>query len=107
MIKLGTTLILNADTEEDTAALPDSARLCAITCGLSYKATVTASSIDEAGFTYCIQRSIFTLNHTKLAPQEFPIRWHRKPEDIYPCLELVTALLLCDTPIETFAACIL
>lgn len=101
MIQIGSNIIINGDSAEELAEAAGQT-VCVITCGLSLKSTITASSIGDTGFTYCIQRSIFTVNKTRLVPQEFNIRWHRKPLDIYPCLEVVTALLLCDTPIEEF-----
>lgn len=93
MIQLGKTLILNADAVCDLS-IPDYTGLYPLTCGLSLCATVTASSIGDEGFTYCLQRSIYTLDGTELAPQEFNIRWTKKPSEIYPCLALVTLLLL-------------
>ena len=65
-----------------------------ITCGLSQKSSVTASSIGDDGFVYCIQRGFFTCDGDSVLPQEFKVRWTAKRENIYPCLELVTTLLL-------------
>ncbi len=105
MKRIGNTLIINADTPE---TLPEKIEnLSIITCGLSYKATITASSISDSGFNYCIQRSIFTESHNKLLEQEIPIHWYKKPEEIYGHLEFVTALLLCDTKAEAFNTIIL
>ena len=65
-----------------------------ITCGLSQKSSVTASSICDDGFVYCVQRGFFTRDGAAVLPQEFKVRWMMKRENIYPCLELVTTLLL-------------
>lgn len=65
-----------------------------ITCGLSQKSSVTASSIGDDGFVYCVQRGFFTRGGAAVLPQEFKVRWTAKRENIYPCLELVTTLLL-------------
>lgn len=102
MIQIGNTLILNGDQQTDFQGL-DLSELCPLTCGLSLRATVTASSIDDDGFTYCLQRGILTLDRQELPPQEFNVRWSRKPKDIYPYLALVTLLLLCGVSTEVFA----
>ncbi|MEG2584538.1 MAG: hypothetical protein RSA27_08530 [Oscillospiraceae bacterium] len=101
MIKLGEILILDNDSPNEPQPQIQKST-CIITCGLSYKSTITASSIDDDGFTYCIQRSIFTLNKVKIEPQEFKIYWAKKPKNIYHHLEIVTTLLICDTPIFAF-----
>ncbi len=94
MIRVGNILILNGDSTEQWDGI-DLTNLCPLTCGLSLRSTVTASSIQEDGFTYCLQRSIFTLEGAEIPPQEFNIHWKTKPEDIYPYLALTTILLLC------------
>ncbi|MBE5040308.1 hypothetical protein [Ructibacterium gallinarum] len=99
MIKIGNTLILNGDKETDTTGIQLNG-ICLLTCGLSLRSTVTASSLSDDGFTYCLQRSIFTLEQNELSPQEFNVHWHKKPDDIYPYLALVTLLLLCGVPIS-------
>ena len=94
MIQAGTSCIVNSDKPSSLESL-DFTNLCPLTCGLSVRSTVTASSIREDGFTYCLQRSIFDLDGKEISPQEFAVSWRQKPEDIYPYLELVTLLLLC------------
>ena len=101
MIKLGNTLILNADTITDLKDL-DCTGLCPLTCGLSLRSTVTASSINDDSFTYCLQRSIYALNGQELPPQEFNVFWSKKPTEIYPYLALVTLLLLCGVETHIF-----
>ena len=101
MIKLGNILILNSDQKEDLNNL-DFTGLCPLTCGLSLRSTVTASSITDESFTYCLQRSIYTLDGKELSPQEFNVFWSEKPVEIYPYLALVTLLLLCGVPTYTF-----
>ena len=101
MIKLGNTLILNADTTYDPRTL-DCTGLYPLTCGLSLRSTVTASSIGDEGFTYCLQRSIYTLDGTELPPQEFNVFWSEKPAELYPYLALVTLLLLCGVSTRVF-----
>ncbi len=99
MIQMGTNCIVNADSLSN---LKDTnlTGLCPITCGLSIRSTVTASSISEDGFIYCLQRSIFDMNGLEISPQEFKVSWRKKPDDIYPYLELVTLLLLCNISSE-------
>ena len=102
MIRVGNTLILNGDNRE-LWENTDLTNLCPLTCGLSLRSTVTASSIQEDGFTYCLQRSIFRLDGTEIPPQEFNIHWQTKPEDIYPHLALATILLLCGVDHTSFS----
>lgn len=68
--------------------------LMLITCGLSQKSSVTASSIGDDCFLYCIQRGFKTHLGNMLLPQEFKVRWNKRHENIYPYLELVTAMLI-------------
>jgi len=65
-----------------------------LTCGLSLKSTITASSINDSGFQYCIQRGFFKHDGGLVLPQEFSIRCTKKPENIYPYLAAVTLLIL-------------
>lgn len=99
-MKIGHIHIINADKKNQPLSSFDPHHIL-LTCGLSFNATVTASSIDDDGFVYCLQRSIFTLSHRVILPQEFHISWQKKREDLYPCLETVTLLLVCEIPIET------
>ena len=101
MIKLGKTLILNADTTYDPESL-DCTGFYPLTCGLSLRSTVTASSIGDDRFTYCLQRSIYTLDGKELPPQEFNVFWSKKPKEIYPYLAFVTLLLLCGVSTDVF-----
>ncbi len=94
MIQVGTSCIVNGDMPSNLQTM-DFTNLCPVTCGLSIRSTVTASSILEDGFIYCLQRGILDLNGNEIPPQEFKVSWRQKPDDIYPFLELVTLLLLC------------
>ena len=101
VIKVGKCLILNGDFQEDIA--PECLKDCyPITCGLSLRSTVTASSIEEDGFTYCLQRGIVTVDEKEILPQEFNVYWAVKPEDIYPYLAIVTMLLICGVSVDLF-----
>lgn len=102
MIKIGNTVILNGD-EKTILQKKELEGFCLLTCGLSLRSTITASSIQDDGFTYCLQRGIFTLDGKEIAPQEFNISWRKKPEDIYPYLALVTLMLICGASVELFA----
>lgn len=66
-----------------------------ISCSLGTRATVTASSIGDGGFTYCIQREFSDINKTAHPPQEFCVRGNIGAEDIYLYLSAVTALIVC------------
>ncbi len=101
MIQIGRNIIVNDDERVEESAL--SGEGCFLTCGLSLRSTVTASSIREEGFTYCLQRSIFAMDGTEILPQEFQVLWNAKPHEIYPYLEIVTLLLLCGLPKEIFS----
>lgn len=101
MIQIGNTIILNGDSLDKIKDI-DFTDFRPLTCGLSLRSTVTASSIGEDGFTYCLQRSIFTTENKELFPQEFNVFWSEKPDDIYPYLAIVTLLLICGVPTELF-----
>lgn len=69
----------------------------AITYGLNGKTTVTASSIDDIdslNFSYCLQRSIFTLSNTVIQPFEKPIKAKGKCDEIYYYLAAYTCYLI-------------
>ena len=102
MIQIGNMMILNGDNLHSLQDY-DFSNVCPLTCGLSLRSTVTASSIGDDGFTYCLQRGIFTLDKKELPPQEFNVYWSQKPKEIYPYLALVTLLLLCGVPAELFS----
>ncbi len=96
MVRIFDNLIIDSDA--DTAdKIPDQREILLITCGLKQNSSVTASSIGDDGFLYCVQRGFRTGGGKAVLPQEFKVRWRKKRENIYPCLEFVTALLLSDT----------
>lgn len=97
MITAFDSLIVDADNLSELEDF-DTDKLLLITCGLSQKATVTASSIDDECFSYCIQRAFKTVSGKTLLPQEFKIRCSKKAGNLYPALETVTLLLLFDVP---------
>lgn len=68
-----------------------------ITYGLNGKTTVTASSIDDIEnlcFSYCLQRTLFTIKNSVVQPFEKPMKVKGTSEDIYPYLAAYTCLLL-------------
>lgn len=68
-----------------------------ITYGLNGKTTVTASSIDDISglnFSFCLQRSIFTLSNTIVQPFEKPFIVKGKSDDIYYYLAALTCFLI-------------
>lgn len=101
MVRVGDNIIINADdlSEVEMAANTD---MIVVSCGLKLNATVTASSIDDDGFTFCLQRAIYTVSHKTVLPQEFNVAWKQKPDDIFAFLAVVTVLLLCDISPEIF-----
>lgn len=101
MLKVGNNLIINADSITDKKNCPDSSCII-ITCGLKLNSTITASSIDEYGFTFCLQRSIYSLSNNLISPQEFNVRYSKKPDDLFPLLSVVTTMLLCDVDPKVF-----
>ena len=101
MIKVGNNLIVNTDSEIDIKNCPDGDCIV-LTCGLKLNSTVTASSIDEYGFTFCLQRSVYTLSNNIISPQEFNVHYTQKPDDLFPLLSVVTAMLLCDIDPKVF-----
>lgn len=101
MLKVGNNLIINADNFKGRDLYPEK-EMIIITCGLKRNSTVTASSIGDDGFSFCVQRSILTLGNVEISPCEFNIHWLNKPDDLYPLLALVTMMLLCDVKPEVF-----
>ena len=92
MVRIFDNIIMDFEREEFDIA--EFEGLLLITCGLSQKSSVTASSIDDDGFVYCIQRGFCSHSGSLLLPQEFKVRWASKHENIYPYLEFITALLI-------------
>ncbi len=101
MLQVGNNIIINIDDENDIMSA-ENTDLIVLTCGLKLNSTITASSIADDGFTYCLQRSIFTLSHKRIAPQEFNVKWTKKPDDIFASLAIVTAFILCDVDLNIF-----
>ena len=95
MLRVYDNLIIDSDADAANK-ISDPRELLLITCGLKQNSSVTASSIGDDGFLYCIQRGFRTRGGNALLPQEFKVRWSKKRDNIYPCLEFVTALLLSD-----------
>lgn len=94
MVRIFENIIM--DCERDTLSNDEALEFPLITCGLSQKSSVTASSIDDDGFVYCVQRGFYTHSGQIILPQEFKVYWTGVHENIYPYLEFVTALLLID-----------
>lgn len=88
------TLVIDNDNSCIIPSLA-SLELCVITCGLAQKATVTASSVKENNFTYCLQRSIFDLKGQEIFPQEFGVSCKKKITSLSSCLLGITALFIC------------
>lgn len=101
MLQVGENIIVNTDDEADVELAEDT-ELIAITCGLKLNSTITASSISDDGFTFCLQRTIYTLSRQEVNPQEFNIKWRKKPDDIFIPLAIVTALIICGVDTEIF-----
>lgn len=101
MIQIGNNIIVNADDPNDIMNVSGLDPVV-LSCGLAGTSTVTASSIQDDGFTFCLQRSIFTVGGNRLSPQEFNVKWFKKPDDIFSSLAAVTTLLLCDVKPEIF-----
>lgn len=97
MIVFDKNTIINAE-DKDEVSHSSSMSSAVLTCGLSMTSTITASSIDDSGFLYCIQRGFLERSGALVLPQEFKINWSRKAENIYPYLEAVTLLLLSGVP---------
>lgn len=87
-------IIITAD-EFLKASEPLTSEAYIISCSLGTRATVTASSIEDGGFTYCIQREFSDINKATHQPQEFCVRGNVDAENIYLCLAAVTALIVC------------
>ncbi|MCI5891853.1 MAG: hypothetical protein MRZ66_00385 [Clostridiales bacterium] len=97
MIIFDKNLIVNAENTDELEKSRNFSNAM-LTCGLSLKSTVTASSIDDNGFVYCIQRGFFRHDGKLVLPQEFNVSWTSKAENIYPYLEAVTLLILSGIP---------
>ena len=60
LIKIFDSLIMDYQQNNLPREIPDDG-FYLITCGLSQKSSITASSIGDDGFVYCIQRSFCLL----------------------------------------------
>lgn len=84
-----------------------------ITYGLNSKACITDSSIKNENdilkeLQCCIQRTIPTLNKTKIEPQEFKVILKKyKSINIYSILAAVSVAIICGIPINSFSKTIL
>ncbi len=101
MIKIGNNTIINTDDSYEVELAKDLKSII-LTCGLQLNSTITASSIDDEGFTFCLQRAIFSLSNRRIPQQEFNVKCHKKPDDIFKYLAIVTILILCDVDPKVF-----
>lgn len=73
-----------------------------VTYGLNGKTAVTASSIDDIdglGFSYCLQRSIVTINGNLVQPFEKPLKTTGKALDVCYHLAACTCAVILDLKI--------
>ena len=89
---LGDYIIINQDNPNELKDINCSDKFV-INCGFSGKSSITVSGIDDYGITFCVQRLI-PCKFGDILPQEFNVKCHKKYDEIYPCLETVTLLLL-------------
>ncbi|CDF58499.1 Mur ligase family protein [Thermobrachium celere] len=90
-------IILNADSIQKIEFVCE--KVYPITYGLNERTTVTASSIDDMNglcFSFCLQRSIVTINGKLIQPFEKPLSLKGKYQDIYYYLASISALLCLD-----------
>lgn len=98
MLQVGNSIIINNDDIREREAAGKSDKVV-LTCGLKLNSTVTASSIGDEGFTFCLQRTLITLHSRSIPPQEFNVR-QSGSRSLFELLSLVTAMLLCDVDIK-------
>lgn len=94
MLQVGNSIIINNDDIRERRAAGRSDKVI-LTCGLKLNSTVTASSISDCGFTFCLQRTLITLSRRAVPPQEFNVR-QSGGRSLFELLSIVTAMLLCD-----------
>ncbi|WP_053956128.1 Mur ligase family protein [Inediibacterium massiliense] len=91
-------IIWNADDLKNINILEHAKNKMIITYGFCSKATITASSIDEASFVKfycCIQRGFTTHDHMEIYPMEFPVEVRRVDRNhIYSILGAITGVLM-------------
>ena len=95
-------VIVNSSDEIALSAITHR-KLYVIACGLSYKDTVTLSSIEDNFCTYCLQRGIKDLSNNLIPPQEFTVRVKDSDADVYGILSCITAFLMCGIKKEEIA----
>jgi UDP-N-acetylmuramoyl-L-alanyl-D-glutamate--2,6-diaminopimelate ligase len=94
-VKEGGYIIFNSDSIQKINFTCD--KIYPITYGLNGKNTVTASSIDDIdglGFSYCIQRALFTISQTIVQPCEIPIKAEGKYDDVGYYLAAYTCMII-------------
>lgn len=87
-------IILNSDSIQKIDYTCD--KVYPITYGLNGKTTVTASSIEDMSelcFSFCLQRSIITIEQKLIEPFEKPLRLKGKYQDVYYYLAALSTVL--------------
>ncbi|MBZ4664219.1 MAG: hypothetical protein JG776_1936 [Caloramator sp.] len=90
-------IILNADSIQKIDYVCE--KVYPITYGLNERTTVSASSIDDMNelcFSYCLQRSIVTINGKLVQPFEKPLKVKGKYQDVYYYLAALSTVLCLD-----------
>ena len=77
--------------EQDTQIPPKLRKYPLISCGMSWKNTVTFSSLRQDGGMICLQRRLCTLGGKIIEPQEFPVE-----RGGFSTLAIFSALLIAD-----------
>jgi UDP-N-acetylmuramoyl-L-alanyl-D-glutamate--2,6-diaminopimelate ligase len=94
-IREGGYIIFNSDSVQKINFQCD--KIYPITYGLNGKTTVTASSIDDFDglrFSYCLQRTLFTITGSIIQPFEIPAKVDGEYEEIYYHLASLTCSLI-------------
>lgn len=91
-------IINSDDTELIKSSRPGGGKI--ITCGFGSRSTVTLSSLSDCECVICLQRSIKSVSGKRILPLEIPVQLCGIKFDDVSILMMITAALLCDTPVS-------
>lgn len=101
----GRFLIVNSDEKPVLKRLNKENAENVITYGFNNKACVTASSVGDKAFSFCVQRAFSTFSGNTVVQQEFTVNIPPKsPNDIYAVLAAVTTAIIGDIKTDAVRA---
>lgn len=87
-------LVVNSDDKELIRNIKG-VKANIISCGMSTRATVTLSSIEESSCVFCLQRMIKNLYGNTISPFEIPLSFREHKIDWVSAIMIVTTAIMC------------